>query len=66
MQEEKMRYALEQANSITSEKAIRSRISKGKTVEEILGESMDIIVKDDYKMYKALLRLKQHPRERTA
>lgn len=62
MQEALFRKALEDAGNIT-EKAIRSRISRGNTVEEITGESLDYLVADDDRMYKALVLLKNHPKE---
>ncbi len=46
-------------SAITSkEKAIRSRISKAKAVEEFIGFSYDSIIHDDKKVYAALIKIK--------
>ena len=63
MQMERVRDALEKAEEIQSEKAVRSRLSKANTVEAILGESLDAVTADDDRMYQALLCLKGHPKE---
>lgn len=49
---------LSSADSISSRKAIDSRISKGYRVEEYLGKSLDLIVSDDDEMFDALCALK--------
>jgi hypothetical protein len=42
--------------TITSkDKAVRSRMSKARAVEKMLGENLDSVVNNDEKMYKALL-----------
>ncbi|MHB8128482.1 MAG: hypothetical protein ACYDEX_05755 [Mobilitalea sp.] len=44
--------------TITSkEKAVRSRMSKARAVEKVLGESLDYIISTDEKMYNALLAI---------
>lgn len=40
--------------------AIRSRLSRANTVEELIAVDLDMAVADDEKMYKALLRLRDH------
>ena len=55
---------MEQAESINSKsKAVRSRISRAHTSEEILGTSLDIIVIDDDRMYDALVKIHDDSRE---
>lgn len=64
MREEEYRSFLEQAESINSKsKAVRSRISRAYSAEEILGASLDIIVIDDDRMYDALVKIHDDPRE---
>ena len=42
--------------TITSkDKAVRSRMSKARAVEKMLGENLDSVVNNDEKMYNALL-----------
>lgn len=64
MREAEYRSFLEQAESINSKsKAVRSRISRVYTAEEILGISLDYIVIDDDRMYYALVKIHADPRE---
>lgn len=64
MREEEYRSFLEQAESINSKsKAVRSRISRAYTAEEILRASLDYIVIDDDRMYDALGKIHTDPRE---
>ena len=50
---------LEQDNAITSkEKAVGSRISKAKCVEEKFDVNLDYVVKDDNKMFDLLMKIK--------
>jgi len=51
-------YLLADAKIVSKTKAVRSRISKGKLIERHFDESLDSIVSDDDKTYKALLRIK--------
>jgi len=51
-------YLLADENIVSKTKAVRSRISKGKLIERNFNESLDSIVSDDDKTYKALLRIK--------
>ena len=51
-------YLLADENIVSKTKAVRSRISKGKLIERHFNESLDSIVSDDDKTYKALLRIK--------
>lgn len=62
MQESFFRAALEKSGELT-EKAIKSRISRGNVVEEIMGNSLDYIVADDDRMFQTLKMLKSHPKE---
>ena len=65
LRESEFRNFLESSEKITSkEKAVNSRVSRANIVEDILGENLDYIVKDDKKMYKALLQIKESPREK--
>lgn len=64
MRESEFREFLLSSDTIESKtKAINSRISKSYLAEEIVGVDFDSIVKDDDKMYEALLKLKSHPQE---
>ena len=45
---------------ITSEKAIKSRISKLYDAENILGMTADLIVQSDSLMHKSLITLREH------
>lgn len=66
MREDQFRTYLSRIDEITSkEKAINSRVSRGYAVEEIVGESLDSIVSNDDEMYKALLKVKTSPKERS-
>lgn len=40
--------------------AIRSRLSRASTAEELIPVDLDTAVSDDEKMYKALLRIRDH------
>ena len=46
--------------SITSPKAVASRMSKARKAEGILGLSLDAVVADDDLMYDSLVALKPH------
>lgn len=46
--------------TISSEKAIRSRMSKARKAERILNLTLDAIVTDDDLMYESLTILSQH------
>ena len=64
MREAEFRTFMEHAESINSKsKAVRSRISRAYTAEEILGTSLDIIVIDDDRMYDALIKIHNDSRE---
>lgn len=64
MREAEFRTFMEHAESINSKsKAVRSRISRAYTAEEILGTSLDIIVIDDDRMYDALAKIHNDSRE---
>ena len=64
MREAEFRTLMEHAESINSKsKAVRSRISRAYTAEEILGTSLDIIVIDDDRMYDALVKIHNDSRE---
>ena len=51
-------YLLADKKIVSKEKAVRSRISKGKMIEKHFGMSLDSIVNDDDKTYDTLLRIK--------
>ena len=62
MREEMFRTYMEEAEEIESKKkAINSRISRAYKAEEILGMSLDMVVEDDDKMYRALVCIKKNP-----
>ena len=64
MREAEYRSFLEDAESINSKsKAVRSRVSRAYTAEEIMGCSLDYIVTDDERMYDALVKIRADPRE---
>lgn len=64
MREAEFRTFMEHAESINSKsKAVRSRIRRAYTAEEILGTSLDIIVIDDDRMYDALVKIHNDSRE---
>ena len=46
--------------TISSEKAIRSRMSKARKAEQVLNLTLDAVVADDDLMYKSLAMLSQH------
>ncbi|MCL2235214.1 MAG: hypothetical protein FWB98_02100 [Defluviitaleaceae bacterium] len=54
------KYLIGDANITSKTKAVNSRMSKARAVEEYLSESLDVIVQDDMKMYDALRRIKQN------
>ena len=54
------RYLEELENPKLTDKAIKSRISKGNKVERIIGMSLDKIVSDDNLMYDSLIKLKPY------
>ena len=65
MRIEEFRRFLEDAERIESKtKAVNSRLSRANTSESILGENLDAIVSDDRRMYEALLRIQEDPREK--
>ncbi|MCQ2513982.1 MAG: hypothetical protein MJ089_02660 [Ruminococcus sp.] len=51
---------LSQEPSITSAKAVTSRMYRARKAEEILGISLDEVVADDDRMYDSLMGLKPH------
>ena len=51
-------YMLADKKIVSKDKAVRSRISKGKMIEKHFDESLDNIVNDDDKTYTTLLRIK--------
>lgn len=63
--EDKFEEFLIKDSSITSkEKAVRTRLSKARAVEEMLGENLDSIVADDDKMYNSLLLINSNMNNR--
>jgi len=51
-------YLLADKKIVSKEKAVRSRISKGRMIEKHFSMSLDSIVNDDDNTYDALLRIK--------
>ena len=49
-----------QEKSISSKKAVATRMSKARKAEEILGNDLDAFVTDDNVMYDSLIALKPH------
>ncbi|MWC28716.1 hypothetical protein [Paenibacillus sp. MMS18-CY102] len=58
MQEEEFRRFLENDPSITSEKAVNSRMSRARRIEQEFKINIDYTVRDDDRMYAALLNVK--------
>lgn len=48
-------FLIKDSNITSKDKAVRTRVSKARAVEEMIGESLDYIVADDDRMYNALL-----------
>ena len=46
--------------SITSKKAVASRMVKARKAEEILGKDLDTVVSNDDTMYESLINLQSH------
>ena len=64
MREEEFRSFLERSETITSKvKAVNSRISRANTAEKILNLSLDFVVADDNRMYRALNEIRENPLE---
>lgn len=59
MREKDFEIFLENEPSISSHKAVLSRLVKARKAEKILGKSLDVIVSDDNTMLDALNKLKQ-------
>lgn len=58
--ETEYRDFLMQEKSITSMKAVDSRMAKARKAEIILGQQLDTVVSDDDLMYDSLVALKPH------
>lgn len=48
-------FLIKDSNVTSKDKAVKTRLSKARAVEKMLGENLDFIVADDDKMYNALL-----------
>lgn len=60
MKESQFEAYLESLESITSkDKAVRSRMSKGRKIEKEFRVDLDVVVADDYQTYQTLLRIQQ-------
>lgn len=60
MKESQFEAYLESLESITSkDKAVRSRLSKGRKIERELRVDLDVVVADDYQTYQTLLRIQR-------
>lgn len=51
--------------AITSTTAVKSRLSKARKAEEVLKESLDVVVSDDDRMFEALEELQHHENPKT-
>ena len=60
MRERDFEIFLRHEPSITSEKAVASRIIKAKKAEKILGKDLDTVVSNDDTMYESLIELQPH------
>ena len=57
MREHDFQIFLNNETSITSKKAVASRMVKAKKAEELLGKNLDDVVSDDDTMYESLQKL---------
>ena len=57
MKEQAFEIFLTNEPTITSARAVTSRLAKARKIESILGKDLDVIVSDDLSMYDALLTL---------
>ena len=60
MREHDFEIFLSSELSITSEKAVASRMVKARKAEEILGKNLDTVVSNDDLMYESLVDLQPH------
>ena len=60
MREHNFEIFLSREPSITSEKAVASRMVKARKAEEILGKDLDTVVSNDDLMYESLIELQPH------
>ena len=60
MREHDFEIFLSREPSITSEKAVASRMVKARKAEEILGKDLDTVVSNDDLMYESLIELQPH------
>ena len=60
MRERDFEIFLSNEPSITSEKAVASRMVKARKAEEIFGKPLDTIVSNDDTMYESLIDLQPH------
>lgn len=60
MREYDFEIFLSREPSITSEKAVASRMVKARKAEEILSKSLDTVVSNDDLMYESLIELQPH------
>ncbi len=60
VKEQEFERFLMQEKSISSLKAVASRMSKARRAAEILGKKLDIVVADDDLMYDSLTVLRSH------
>lgn len=60
MREHDFETFLSSEPSITSEKAVASRMVKARKAEEILGKDLDTVVSNDDTMYESLIELQPH------
>lgn len=60
LENEFYKFLLEDESIKSKDKAVRSRISKARSVENMLDENLDFIVSDDNRMLKALLKINEN------
>lgn len=51
------KYLIDDESIVSKKKAVSTRLSKGRAVENTLGMSLDTIVSSDINMYRALLEI---------
>lgn len=56
-------FLIADSNIISKNKAVRSRINKGRMIERYFDSSLDVLVADDEVMYKALLKIKSEMKD---
>ena len=60
MREHDFEIFLSHEPTITSHKAVASRMAKARKAEDILDKPLDVVVSDDDTMYESLIKLQAH------